>query len=54
MHSIIRGALVGAVLMVALVACAQPSEESSSSESAVAARFGDTVITGKNNADFFS
>ena len=45
MHSIIRGALVGAVLTVALVACAQPSEESSSSESAVAARFGDTVIT---------
>ena len=45
MHSIIRGALVGAVLMVALVACAQPSEEASSSDSAVAARFGDTVIT---------
>jgi len=44
-HSIIRGALVGAVLMVALVACAQPSEESSSSENQVAARFGDTVIT---------
>ena len=32
-------------MMVALVACAQPSEEASSSESAVAARFGDTVIT---------
>lgn len=45
MHSIIRGALVGAVLMVAMVACAQPSEEAGSSESAVAARFGDTVIT---------
>ena len=45
MHSIIRGAFVGAVMMVALVACAQPSEEPSSSESTVAARFGDTVIT---------
>ena len=32
-------------MMVALVACAQPSEEPISSESAVAARFGDTVIT---------
>lgn len=32
-------------MMVALVACAQPSEEASSSESEVAARFGDTVIT---------
>ena len=45
MHSIIRGALVGAVLMVALVACAQTPEESSSDDSAVAARFGETVIT---------
>ena len=45
MHSIIRGAFFGVVLMVALVACAQPSEESSSSENQVAARFGDTVIT---------
>ena len=45
MHSIIRGALVGAVMMVALVACAQPSEEPKSSDNAVAARFGDTVIT---------
>jgi len=45
MHSIIRGALVGAVMMVALVACAQPPGEPSSSENAVAARFGDTVIT---------
>jgi len=44
-HSIIRGALVGAVMMVALVACAQTPEEPSSPESAVAARFGDTVIT---------
>jgi len=32
-------------MMVALVACAQPPEEPSSPESAVAARFGDTVIT---------
>ncbi len=45
MHSIIRGALVGVVMMVALVACAQPSEEPTSSASEVAARFGDTVIT---------
>jgi protein-disulfide isomerase len=32
-------------MMVALVACAQPSEEPSSSQSGIAARFGDTVIT---------
>jgi len=44
-HSIIRGALVGAFLLVALVACAQSSEDSGSTESTVAARFGDTVIT---------
>jgi protein-disulfide isomerase len=44
-HRIIRGALVGSVLLVALVACAQPSQEENSSENQVAARFGDTVIT---------
>lgn len=45
MQSIIRGALAGAVLAVALVACAQSPEEPTSSDSSVAARFGDTVIT---------
>jgi len=32
-------------MLVALVACAQPSQEDNSSENRVAARFGDTVIT---------
>lgn len=45
MHSIIRGAFVGGVLLVALVACAQPAQEENASESQVAAQFGDTVIT---------
>ncbi len=45
MQSIIRGAAVGSVILIALVACAQPSEEANANDSQVAARFGDTVIT---------
>jgi len=44
-QSIIRGAAVGSVILIALVACAQPSEEPNANDSQVAARFGDTVIT---------
>ncbi|MEE4273933.1 MAG: thioredoxin domain-containing protein [Thermoanaerobaculales bacterium] len=44
MNSIIRGAVAGALITVALVACAQPAgDEASGIE--VAARFGDNVIT---------
>ena len=45
MNSIIRGAIAGTLITVALVACAQPSGESTSTESEVAAKFGDNVIT---------
>jgi len=42
MNSIIRGAIVGAVISIALIACAADPVET---EEAVAARFGDNVIT---------
>ena len=45
MNSIIRGAIVGTLITVALVACAQPSGESASTDSAIAAKFGVNVIT---------
>jgi predicted DsbA family dithiol-disulfide isomerase len=45
-HSLTRGALTGAFITIALVACAQPPEEPASAAGAeVAARYGDTVIT---------
>ena len=45
MTSITRGAITGLLITVALVACAQPSDEKASTGDQVAARFGDTVIT---------
>jgi len=45
MHSIIRGAIIGTLITVALVACAQQSDDSTAAESQIAAKFGDTVIT---------
>ena len=45
MQSIIRGALVGSVMLVALVACAQSAQEANTTENQIAARFGDRVIT---------
>jgi len=45
MQSIIRGALVGTLIIVALVACAQPTEEPTATESQIAAKFGDHEIT---------
>jgi len=44
-HSITRGIVAGVLITVALVACAQPSTESTTADSEIAARFGDTVIT---------
>jgi protein-disulfide isomerase len=45
MHSIVRGAIFGTLITIALVACAQTSSETTATESEIAARFGDNVIT---------
>ena len=45
MHSIIRGAVAGLSMTMALVACAQPADETAKNDNEIAARFGDTVIT---------
>jgi len=44
-HSIIRGAVAGLSMTMALVACAQPADETAKNDNEIAARFGDTVIT---------
>jgi predicted DsbA family dithiol-disulfide isomerase len=41
----IRATLAGGLMILALVACAQQAEEMAGSDSTIAARFGDTVIT---------
>jgi protein-disulfide isomerase len=41
----IRGALVGGLLIIALVACAQPAAETDDADREIAARYGDTEIT---------
>ena len=45
MHSIVRGAIFGTLITIALVACAQTSSDSTTTETEIAARFGDNVIT---------
>ena len=50
MNSIIRAALVGVMLIAALVACAQPADEAAADDGVVA-RFGDNVITSSELED---
>jgi protein-disulfide isomerase len=45
MHSIVRGAIFGTLITIALVACAQTSSDPTATENEIAARFGDNVIT---------
>jgi len=44
-QSLIRGTLAGGLLVVALVACAQPADDAAQDDSSIAARIGDEVIT---------